>query len=116
LLLSAIGRGPGPIAEQPQVYWEGCRLLVYFALLFSMLYAFAAYDFNDSHTNDLEIELKRSPLQILIIELHFDWNRQFVASVDQCPSGLGRDQAASYISSKANVTMPPSPAVVIILS
>jgi hypothetical protein len=79
LHLSAIERRPGPTVERPQVYWEGCRLLVYFALLFSMLYAFAVYDFNHSHTNDLEIELKRSPLQILIVKLYLNGDSMVAA-------------------------------------
>src|ERR1035437_221837 len=57
-----------------------------------MVYAFTAYNLNHSHTNDLEIEHKRSPLQILIIELHFDWDRQFITAVHLRPSGQSRHQ------------------------
>jgi hypothetical protein len=59
---------------------------------FSMPYTFAAYHLNYRHANYLEIEPKAPPLQILIVKLHLDWDRQFVAPVDLCPACNPWDQ------------------------
>lgn len=64
-----------------------------------MLHAFGAHDLNQCHANYLKIEPKRSPLKILIIELYFYWNRQFVTAVHLRPSGQSRHKllyAATY--------------------
>ena len=54
---------------------------------FSMLNAFGAQDLDECHPHYLEIEQKRSPLQILIVELYLDGDRQFITSVHLCPAG-----------------------------
>lgn len=57
-----------------------------------MTYAFSVCDLNQRHANNLEIEFQRSPLQILVIELHLDRDWQFIAAVYLGPSGEPRYQ------------------------
>jgi hypothetical protein len=57
-----------------------------------MLYPLATYNLNYRHANYLEIEDKRSPLQILIVKLYLDGNWQFIAAVHLRPTGQSRHQ------------------------
>ena len=55
-----------------------------------MLDPFAANNLADRHTNDLKIPVKGSPLKILIVELHFDWNGELIAAIDLGPTRQSR--------------------------
>jgi hypothetical protein len=55
-----------------------------------MLYSFAPDNPNYRHANNLEIENKRPPMEILIVELYLDKDRQFIAAVHLSPSGQSR--------------------------
>ena len=52
-----------------------------------MVNTFASYHLSHSHTHDLEIKLTGPALQVFVVKLHFDWNRELIASVNLGPAG-----------------------------
>ncbi len=51
-----------------------------------MLYPFSEQNFSDSQADNYEIKFEALPLQVFVIELHFEGNRQLVTAIDLRPT------------------------------